>query len=365
MRRFINKICYRLRLIFIRNNLKRHIISNNNKSFDKQNCLSNDLSKDTGSLSNNLQIDSSAIKLSEDDNEIKDTKSQIRKSSYKTTSNKGLIIGISLQGRAHIQNGTPCQDYHHVECLADGWILSIVSDGAGSAKEAARGSKANCEISAKLISKLLHDKQWIENEYLPTEEEWHIEISNILSLTKQIIKQQANNQNIDSRAFNATILILLVTPLGMLTAHIGDGRMGYKSQNGAWYSLMIPHKGEEASQTVFLPNDWDITSVPAFQMSGVYIPETRVVKEVPSSYILISDGCEQSMWMCHMYNEKLKKYEDKNRPYERFLDPLITDILAQTNDEQQRINRLMYIIDQGTNSCLREQDDRTIVLGIL
>lgn len=100
---FVNMICYRLGRIFIRKNHKRHIISNNNESFDKQNCLSNDSSKDTGSLSNNLQIDSSAIKLSEDDNEIKDTNSQIRKYSYKTTCNNGLLIGISLQGRAHIK----------------------------------------------------------------------------------------------------------------------------------------------------------------------------------------------------------------------------------------------------------------------
>ena len=35
----------------------------------------------------------------------------------------GYIVGFSIQGRSHISDGTPCEDYHYYTELAPGWKL--------------------------------------------------------------------------------------------------------------------------------------------------------------------------------------------------------------------------------------------------
>ena len=308
--------------------------------------------------------DSDSVEKGNDNPKKTDEGCCLRKSSYIGLTDAKYIVGISLQGRSHLHGGTECQDSHSIKDLGDGWILAIVSDGAGSAKDSARGSEANCTIVGHLLERLFNEKDWIKTNYLPNDKEWYIEMYNILSLTQKIIAEKATEQNMESRSLNATVIVLVVTPRGMLTAHIGDGRMGYKSIDGAWHSLMVPHKGEEANQTVFIPNDWNMFTVPAFRMSGVNIPETRVVQEHPAAFVLISDGCEHSMWRCSLFNETTKRYEDLNQPHDKFLDPLLADV-GEKKGEKQRIDRLIYITDAGTRACLKEQDDRTIVIGHL
>ena len=323
--------------------------------------------------------------------------------------NDGYITGFSIQGRSHIMTQTPCQDYHAFEDLGDGWLLAITSDGAGSAREAARGSKGNCELATRLVKQLLAERKWKENDYLPSELEWHVEIKNILEVMQAIItrsaaskvdsyrkeqeeslallEEQEKNDSVaenktglrkkidalkesmktplEARDFNATIILLLISPKGMMTAHIGDGRMGYLAQDGKWKSLMVPHKGDEASSTVFVPNNWNRQlEVPIFRMSDVYLPETRVIKENPKAFVLMSDGCESFSWTCKVYDKEKNFYYDLNEPFERFLNPLI-DAIGCVEDKEQRVNDMIDIVNVGTVGGRREQDDRTMLLGVL
>lgn len=310
------------------------------------------------------------------DNEIDLDNPTIRTKTSININTEEYIVGCSLQGRSHIGVGVPCQDFHLYTQIAPHWHLTIVSDGAGSAKESERGSKANCEFATKLVTKLVVEKQWIENNYLPNDKEWYIEMRNVLELMQEIIKinttklneaTKNNNSNIEpleSRDFNATLLLILTTPKGMLTAHIGDGRMGYLSTNGEWLPLMTPHKGIEANETVFVPNNWNNQmEVPAFTMSGVYLPETMVITEKPKAIVIMSDGCEKFTWLCTAYDNENKTYYDRNRPFEGFLNPLI-DEMNVISDPIDRVNRLIEIINLGTAEAKREQDDRTLLLGV-
>ena len=195
---------------------------------------------------------------------------EIRLKTAEYLSSGGYVLGFSIQGRSHIINNIPCQDYHAFKDLGDGWLLAITSDGAGSAREAARGSKANCELAMRLVKQLLDEKKWKETAHFPTEKEWYIEIKNVFEVMQAIIMRSAASQvdkykeeqekalkileedynqaqddkkailqkqienlkekmqyPLEPRDFNATIILLLVSPQGMMAAHIGDGRMGY------------------------------------------------------------------------------------------------------------------------------------------
>lgn len=319
----------------------------------------------------------------------------------------GYIVGFSIQGRSHICDGIPCEDYHAYTEIAPGWKLLITSDGAGSARESARGSKANCDMATNFIKQLLVQKGWIEKNYMPTELEWYVEIREIFLAMKGIITVQAAkqapqykaskedalaeleaeiaksedkvvigkleskkqdiiehiNKPLTARDFNATIILMLITPNGMLTAHIGDGRMGYKSKDGKWKALMTPHKGDEASSTVFIPNDWEQNRVPAFTMSNAYLPDVRVVHELPDVVVLMSDGCENITWSCYASNEQTGCYYDPNIPYAGFFEPLLEEMNRDLRPEQ-RIERLIEIINVGTKAGKAEHDDRTMLFGV-
>ena len=319
----------------------------------------------------------------------------------------GYVVGFSIQGRSHISGGNPCEDYHAYTEIAPGWKLLITSDGAGSARESARGSKANCDMATNFIKQLLAKKGWIEKNYMPTELEWFIEIREIFLAMKGIITAQAAkqaaqykaskeaslaeleaeiaktedkivlgkleskkqdliahiNKPLTARDFNATIILMLITPNGMLTAHIGDGRMGYKSKDGEWKALMTPHKGDEASSTVFIPNDWEQNCVPAFTMSDVYLPDVRVVHELPEVVVLMSDGCENITWSCYARNEETGHYYDPNIPFVGFFTPLLEEMNRDLTPEQ-RADRLIEIINVGTRAGKAEHDDRTMLFGV-
>lgn len=336
-------------------------------------------------------------------------KPEIRLKTSASLGDNSYVVGFSIQGRSHIMMGTPCQDYHAFENLGKGWFVAITSDGAGSAREAARGSKANCELATRLIKQLLAERKWIENEYLPSEKEWYIEIKNIFEVIQAVITRSASSQvesykeeldrklkslidlelkeedpetrtklqnkietlkdsiktPLEARDFNATIILLLVSPKGMMAAHIGDGRMGYLSNDGKWKSLMTPHKGDEASSTVFIPNNWNRQlDVPIFKMSDVFLPETRIVEEYPKAFVLMSDGCESFSWTCKVYDKEKNYYYDRNEPFERFLTPLINAI-GEIKDKDKRIDEMIEIINIGTVGGKKEQDDRTMLLGVL
>lgn len=148
----------------------------------------------------------------------------------------------------------------------------------------------------------------------------------------------------------------------MLAGHIGDGRMGYKNQNGDWLSIMTPHKGEEANQTIFMMNAWDDIKIPTMKLSGVSVPEVRIIKDVPNAVAILSDGCENFSWNCLQINKETNKMVDKNTPYDVFWNSLI-DTIDKT-DKDLKMDSFLRLIDNGSETCRLEQDDRTLMLGL-
>jgi hypothetical protein len=91
--------------------------------------------------------------------------------------------------------------------------------------------------------------------------------------------------------------------------HIGDGRAGFcSSAGGEWVSILTPHKGEEANQTIFITNNW--WSKSNFIMSGVSVPEARVIRKNPSAFTIMSDGCEAHSFECSIMDKATNKWSD-------------------------------------------------------
>ncbi len=277
-------------------------------------------------------------------------------------SESSLTFGITFLGRGHSKNETVCQDFHKFFDLGNGWHIYVVSDGAGSASQAHRGAKMNCDLAVALIQRLIQKSDWINSNYLPTEKEWHIEFEEICRAIKNMTceKIESLDEPVKPRDFNATLVVILVSPKGMMCGHIGDGRMGYLSKDNVWHAIITPHKGEEANQTVFMMNDWDKIKIPAFKMSNVYVPETKVIETEPKAVALITDGCENSCWNCVQFDSETEQYRDVNTPFV----PFWNDLVAMIQNENEGRDAMIKYIDSSSESCQFEEDDRTLMLGL-
>lgn len=274
------------------------------------------------------------------------------------------VYGVTLLGRVHKQYGDTCQDYHLFADLGHKWHLYVVSDGAGSAKASNRGARTNCMAVIHLIKGLLERVDWQFRNDLPSELEWYQEFYAVCRQVKAVIveKVESLDEHLKPKDFNATLLALIVTPCGMLSGHIGDGRMGYQTHDGNWHSIMTPHKGNEANQTVFVMNAWDQIKIPTLKMSGVAVPETVVCKSVPRAVVLLTDGCENFAWYCLQKNKETGFLEDRNMPFPGFFEPLIMSISHTI--EENRLETFISFIDSSTEECSDEQDDRTLMIGL-
>lgn len=271
------------------------------------------------------------------------------------------IFGVTFLGRQHETNNTVCQDYHLYENIGDGWQIYLVSDGAGSAAQSHRGSKMNCDLGLHLVKRLIERRGWKEDGVLPNEIEWTMEFYGLCRAVKQLIfdKIDTLDEPVRPRHFNATFMLMVVTPFGMLCGHIGDGRMGYKALGGSWKSIITPHKGDEPNQTVFMMNEWDKIRVPVFTMSDVFVPEAKVICEYPEAIMIITDGCENSSWNCVQFDAEQGRYIDLNTPFEPFWDDL-----SSLLDDQDSYSSLVEYVDSCSEPSVFEEDDRTLIFAM-
>ena len=275
-----------------------------------------------------------------------------------------VVVGASVIGNSHVSMGIACQDSSKYVYLKDGWGIAITSDGAGSAKHSDIGSRIAVERGLYYFQSVINQKRWIEKEEFPTEAEWTNIAYYTLKAIRDDMENYASTRHIELNSLNTTIIVVVHSPYGFLVSHIGDGRAGYKSKDSDWCSLITPHKGEEANQTIFLTSDfWNLQY---YVMSGVMVPESHVVLCNPLIFTLMTDGCERTAWRCNTMDENTGMFSDPNKPFARFFDPLLKNLASAEKNEGGKAelrNRWAKFIINGNNSFKDEPDDKTLILG--
>lgn len=276
-----------------------------------------------------------------------------------------VVVGASVKGNGHIESNMPCQDNNKFEILGKGWGVAVVSDGAGSAAHSELGSKVVVERGAFHFKNLVEKEGWMDKNILPSDAEWLQKSYFVLKTIRNEVEMVAKKNNVDLKSLSATCLAVVFSPFGLLAVHVGDGRMGCKTASGGWKAIMTPHKGDEANQTLFLISEfWDI---PNYVQSGVLVPESIVVREPVEAFAVMSDGCESTAWLCTAQNAETGKYYDQNKPFEGFFNPLEETLASFHKDnvpEEERKEKWYKFIESGTKGFVKEQDDKTMILGV-
>lgn len=297
---------------------------------------------------------------------VPESRPQLQTEKFAIENNEWIIVGASVIGRGHIESNMPCQDSNSYASLGNGWGIAITSDGAGSAKHSHVGSKIVVTRAKSYFEQLILTSSWYKNNNLPDDITWSKTSFKALKAVRDDMLKFAEEKQAKLESFAATVIVVVHTPKGLLVAHIGDGRAGYQDKSGAWHSLITPHKGEEANQTIFITSDfWNI---PFYEMSGVSVPETRVIRESAKSFVLMSDGCEHTSWDCNLYNADKGIYYDPNTPHAAFFNPLIETLKElKKNDFSfcERSEKWYNYLDKGNKSFIKETDDKTMILGTI
>lgn len=266
-----------------------------------------------------------------------------------------VVNGTSVRGSSHIVTNDPCQDYSDFKDLGKGWAIAVTADGAGSCKKSHQGSRANCIKAIQFYSEILTNYGWVENNYEPSELDWHMESCKVFDRIFKDSCKYANAKGFNPRELSATIIVNVITPYGLLVAHIGDGRAGYLNSKDEWLPSINPHKGEESNQTVFLHSN--MHSVVGFKMSGVYVPECKIIKDDIKAFTLMSDGCEKSTWICSLFENE--QFSDPNKPHAPFFNNVINH-LKKTDTPNSDLSEILI---DGTAAFKKETDDKTIIIG--
>lgn len=281
--------------------------------------------------------------------------------------NEKKVIGISYRGNSHIKSDTPCQDCHVFAKINDKWSIAIVSDGAGSAKNSDQGSRAVCAAFKYYMEKLIQENAVLQNGYILDEKSWDIEFKGMINQFHRDLKDNIVKPEIPFESLAATIILLMYSRDGYMFAHVGDGRAAVRI-NGEWKTILTPHKGSEANQTIFCTSQYlglGEKSRPNLKMSGIYVPETKAIAERIDGFVLMSDGCENGAWITYQ-KRNLENgdfiVEDVNLPRKAVLDQFI-NILGK--EMPQREEATADFITEYNDAFENEPDDKTILIGLV
>lgn len=263
------------------------------------------------------------------------------------------LASACVQGHSHRKSDppVPCQDACMGLNLSNGFPVVIVSDGAGSSAFSHLASgfcvqrlSEVCESYIPRIGALEDIEAYTEVNRGHIRHLWHQVAIDMFRETRSALLDFGAQNGHAAHDLHCTLILVIRTPFGFLTANIGDGRAGYHNGTVA-APLIVPFMTFTAGATYFLAKEgWES------------IFRSSVVFDSAADYFFASsDGC-QSFVVDHsrkgpqkgMYNDVLgdEAYYDYNHPYDPFFRGLI-ESLRETSTTQDANARLGRLIEAG------------------
>jgi hypothetical protein len=247
--------------------------------------------------------------------------------------------GACSIGSSHIKAGLECQD--RASCVAlsvEGmqYLSIVVSDGAGSAKEAARGASLVCNGFQRLLLRHICTNRTVAI----TEEtvaDWLDEIRERINVT-------SSAAGLSPRDYAATLVAAVVAPDHAVVFHVGDGAAVLRAkESGEWSVPSWPFHGEWANTTRFVVDDPQAT-VNLVHVEGQF---DRIA--------VFSDGIEYL----------ILDHRNRTAPapfFERLVHPLAE---AKRPGRDRRLSKHLRAYLDSEKVCEATDDDKSLVLGAL
>ena len=208
-------------------------------------------------------------------------------------------------------------------------LVSVVSDGAGSASFGRQGSAVVCRTISECTRKFFSN-----STLLPTDDEvwaW-------IDLARDRIGAAARRRSSELRQFAATLVAVCATQSETMVLHIGDGAAVIRSE-GCWQVPSWPAHGEYASTTYF------VTDEPSPRLQIVRLPLAV------DGLAVFSDGLER---LVLSFGEQIA--------HAPFFNSMLKPIEAtRTKGRLTPIGLKRYLDSAAVNE--RTDDDKSLILA--
>lgn len=267
-----------------------------------------------------------------------------------------LILAASRRGRSHEHEGLFRDDDFYVNHLENGWSITIVADGAGSAKYSRKGS----ELAVNAAGEYLKQKLCTEQPGNPLDSDKLCKFRDDDLIRKKVsekirsilfgavktsidkMKSFSDQENLEFKTLSTTLLIAIVKKENedtfIATFGIGDGAIAAYGP-GKVRLMCSPDNGESAGQTRFL--DEKTLSVQEFP-SRTYM---GLLSDVMST-ILVTDGVSDPFFET---DNALRSGEIWDSFWSKEIAPLL-----ETNNPELSLLEWLHFNKPGYH------DDRTI-----
>ena len=165
-------------------------------------------------------------------------------------------VAASVQGTAHRETNTPCQDAHAF-AVSDEWLVAAVCDGAGSAPYAAVGARvgAHAVVDALVAQCAEVPPAASSTGGLSWREMCLRAIGSAREAVASALPEDGAPLEQRLAGGHATLVAVVATPAGGVFAHIGDGLAA--AITDASPVVSGPANGAYANETFFLTQpDW-------------------------------------------------------------------------------------------------------------
>lgn len=243
-------------------------------------------------------------------------------------------INASVIGTSHIRSEISCQDESISDVLIDAngkeYLVCVVADGAGSAKQGGRGAELAC------ISAMRSAEHAIKNNDIFTTEL----VSTWIESIRREISAEAKNNTLSNRDYACTLLGVISSENITVLFQIGDGAI-ILSKNNLMGIVFWPNGGEYANMTYFVTDENIINSL-----------HIEIVESSIDAVAVISDGLQ-----------RLALVFDNQTPHVPFFDPMLITLRKLPEDQVDYLAEQLrnYLGSPPVNE--RTDDDKTLVLA--
>lgn len=246
--------------------------------------------------------------------------------------------GASVVGTSHLKANLACQDRASCVTTHTGMgsvIVAVVSDGAGSATNAASGALSTCLEFHRQARAYLHAGGELARIDAEIVAEW-------IDAIRDRIDVAARFSKLRPRDYAATLVALMASDLEGVVVHVGDGAAVVRSRDKQEWSVPSwPFHGEYASTTHFITDD------PKAEPEIVHIDYTI------DRFAIFSDGIENLVL----------DYRERSAPsalFERLLHPVAS---WEGNGRSRTLSQHLWRFLGSARVCEATDDDKTLLLG--
>lgn len=168
---------------------------------------------------------------------------------------KWKVAGASVAGFSHQTNAIPCQDAYAVANTPVGWLIAVVSDGAGSATRSAEGSRL---LSDEVVSHIVARLGEIEPSKASCLDESVIRswVMDAVEYVRSRLSSLVASNGGSLRDFHATLVGVVAGPDTGIFFHVGDGAGCATNLGDMSVSIVSPpENGEYSNETYFVTQD--------------------------------------------------------------------------------------------------------------